>query len=170
MLERVLVGFDGSHHARRACELAIEVAARFGSAVTLVVVRPPKAGGPDPALENLVPVAGESKAFAAMLEEVQSRALSAGATHCDTVYLFGDPLEAILAWVHRHPQDLIVVGSRGLSRGRRLLLGSISSGLVNSAPCPVLVVRGHHGGRPRSSSGSAPSAGEVPSPDGTGFI
>jgi nucleotide-binding universal stress UspA family protein len=36
--------------------------------------------------------------------------------------------------------DLLVVGSRGYGPVRRLLLGSVSSELVRSAPCPVLVV------------------------------
>ncbi|MGD0250951.1 MAG: universal stress protein [Thermoplasmata archaeon] len=34
-----------------------------------------------------------------------------------------------------------MVGSRGLSTARRILLGSVSTALVNHAPCPVLVVR-----------------------------
>jgi len=41
--------------------------------------------------------------------------------------------------------DLLVLGSRGYGPLRRVLLGSVSSALVKSAPCPVLVVpRGVH--------------------------
>ena len=43
--------------------------------------------------------------------------------------------------LEQNPTDLLVVGSRGLSAARRLLLGSVSTALVNHAPCPVLVVR-----------------------------
>ncbi len=37
--------------------------------------------------------------------------------------------------------DLIVIGTRGLGRFKRLLLGSVSSGVVTYAHCNVLVVR-----------------------------
>lgn len=37
--------------------------------------------------------------------------------------------------------DLIVVGTRGLGVFKRLLLGSVSKGVVSHAHCSVLVVR-----------------------------
>ena len=37
--------------------------------------------------------------------------------------------------------DLIVIGSRGLGGFKRVLLGSVSIGVVTHAHCPVLVVR-----------------------------
>jgi nucleotide-binding universal stress UspA family protein len=37
--------------------------------------------------------------------------------------------------------DLIVIGSQGLSRMKRLLMGSVSERVVRLAHCPVLVMR-----------------------------
>jgi nucleotide-binding universal stress UspA family protein len=37
--------------------------------------------------------------------------------------------------------DLIIVGTRGITGFKRMLLGSISPGVVTYAHCPVLVVR-----------------------------
>jgi len=37
--------------------------------------------------------------------------------------------------------DLIVMGPRGISKFSKLLLGSVTSGVVNHAPCSVLVVK-----------------------------
>ncbi len=144
MLDRILVGFDGSSHARRACQFAIELASRFHSSLTLAVVRPDRRTAVDTLLENLVPLSDDGKAFSVYLDEAQEKARAHGVERVEVVYLRGEPVSAIVDWLHRNPQDLVIVGSRGLSRGRRLLLGSVSSGLVNDAPCPVLVVRGHH--------------------------
>ena len=37
--------------------------------------------------------------------------------------------------------DLIIIGTRGLSVAKRMLLGSVSTNVVHHAPCDVLVVR-----------------------------
>jgi nucleotide-binding universal stress UspA family protein len=41
--------------------------------------------------------------------------------------------------------DLLVVGSRGLTKSERLYLGSVSESLLKYAPCSVLIVRGARG-------------------------
>jgi len=53
--------------------------------------------------------------------------------------LNGPPAEIIEEFLR--PSDLLVIGSRGIGGVRRLLLGSVSSALVQTAPCPVVVVR-----------------------------
>ena len=50
-----------------------------------------------------------------------------------------------LANVAQAPGTLLVVGSRGYGPLRRVLLGSVSTELVRSAPCPLIVTpRGMH--------------------------
>jgi nucleotide-binding universal stress UspA family protein len=51
----------------------------------------------------------------------------------------GDPAEEILAEAKAGGYDLVVVGSRGLGPVGRLLLGSVSTEVVENARCPVLV-------------------------------
>lgn len=52
----------------------------------------------------------------------------------------GPTVETILAEAEDVGADLIVVGAHRHARARRLLLGSVSEGLVRHAPCPVTVV------------------------------
>ncbi len=162
MLERILVAYDGSHHSRHACDLGVEVAGRFAASLTMVVVRPPNPDGVDDTLEDLVPAAEGGRTFADAIDEIRRRATARGARRVDVVYLRGEALEQILGWLRTHPQDLVVVGSRGLSRGRRILMGSVSSGLVSDAPCPVLVVRGHAGARAHGKMPSPPAPAAPP--------
>jgi len=54
----------------------------------------------------------------------------------------GRPASELAAMATERGADLLVVGSRGLSPIRSLLLGSVSDELVEHAPCSVLVARG----------------------------
>jgi len=48
---------------------------------------------------------------------------------------------AIVDYAERENLDLIVIGSRGRSGFKKLLLGSTASGVITYATCPVLVVK-----------------------------
>jgi nucleotide-binding universal stress UspA family protein len=143
-LARILVAFDGSPHALRASELALEIVERFRSRITIAVVHADGDATADSRLAALVPVTEDGRSLGSLVEEFGERAKARGAVGVEVAYLRGDVEPALLEYLAEHPQDLAVVGSRGLSRGRRLLLGSVSAGLVNEAPCPVLVVRAPH--------------------------
>jgi nucleotide-binding universal stress UspA family protein len=50
-------------------------------------------------------------------------------------------VEIIIDYANENSIDLIVMGSRGLTGFKRLLLGSVANAVVSNAPCPVMVVR-----------------------------
>ena len=52
----------------------------------------------------------------------------------------GDPAEIVTELATEHDADLIVMGTRGHSKIRQLLLGSTAERVVEHAPCPVLTV------------------------------
>jgi nucleotide-binding universal stress UspA family protein len=60
---------------------------------------------------------------------------------CSTVAADGFVVEQICRIAAQRDAQLIVVGSHGWGAARRVFSGSVSTGLVHSAPCPVLVVR-----------------------------
>jgi nucleotide-binding universal stress UspA family protein len=47
----------------------------------------------------------------------------------------------IVEYAERQGVDLIVIGTTGRSGFKKLLLGSVASGVVNYATCPVMVVK-----------------------------
>ena len=51
------------------------------------------------------------------------------------------PVRGITGYASENGTDLIVMGTRGLGGFKRLLLGSVASGVVSYAPCSVLVAR-----------------------------
>ncbi|WVZ96730.1 hypothetical protein U9M48_042331 [Paspalum notatum var. saurae] len=55
--------------------------------------------------------------------------------------LWGDPARKLTEAVHKVPLHCLVVGNRGLGTVKRVLMGSVSTYVVNHAACPVTVVR-----------------------------
>jgi nucleotide-binding universal stress UspA family protein len=53
----------------------------------------------------------------------------------------GNPAEELIRLANIHQADLIVMGSRGLTGMSRILQGSVSSEVVETAPCSVFVVK-----------------------------
>ena len=53
---------------------------------------------------------------------------------------FGDPVRSLVTVVDEESAEMLVVGSRGMGPLRGALLGSVSMGVMASAPCPVVVV------------------------------
>ena len=60
----------------------------------------------------------------------------------------GKPGEGIIKLSKEHDADMIVVGTRGLGKVRRTVLGSVSSYVIHHAHVPVVVCRprGEHNG------------------------
>jgi nucleotide-binding universal stress UspA family protein len=60
----------------------------------------------------------------------------------DTVEADDGPWRAVAGAARRHRASVIAMGTRGLGAARSVLFGSVSSGLVQNAELPVLVVPG----------------------------
>ncbi|MDQ5869490.1 MAG: universal stress protein [Thermoproteota archaeon] len=48
---------------------------------------------------------------------------------------------AIVEYAEKNSADLIVMGTRGLSGLKKMMLGSVASGVVICSSCPVLIVK-----------------------------
>jgi nucleotide-binding universal stress UspA family protein len=59
----------------------------------------------------------------------------------DTIFNLPSAAESIINYATEQKADLIVIGTRGRSGLKRLVLESTASGVVAYATCPVLVVR-----------------------------
>ena len=142
----ILFATDGSPSAQEAQKEAFELAERLGTPLLVVsVVHPvvPAVGYAAYGYSNIVGELTEAERHrvAALLASVEETAEAEG-VHCSTVAADGFAVEEICKKAAEYDAQLIVVGSHGWGAARRLLSGSVSTGLVHSAPCPVLVVRG----------------------------
>ena len=85
-----------------------------------------------------------SKILETQVDEIEAADCAVAQSHL----LHGPPIDAILDLCEEIRPGLLVMGSRGLGPVRRMLVGSVSEGVVHHARCPVLVVRGDEGGWP----------------------
>jgi nucleotide-binding universal stress UspA family protein len=59
----------------------------------------------------------------------------------DVVIGISSVVKEIIKYAEKNRIDMIIIGSRGLSGIKKMLLGSVASGVVTYAHCPVLVAK-----------------------------
>ena len=147
-LRRILVAIDGSESARAAAAFVARLPLDPGVGVQLVgvVERPryPSAAPASaaPALRGAIQQLVMERTAA--LGDALARAASAFGRRADQVerrITVGYPSDEIVRTAHGADADLVVVGARGLGAVKRLLLGSVSEGVLRNADRCVLVVR-----------------------------
>lgn len=130
-LARILLPLDGTPQAAAALPLARGLAAASGAKLNLVRVvsdlnpRPEAVSGADRYLERI------------------ERELRGGGLVVDTRVLFGDPAEKILRHADESRADLVVLTTRKAGL-RRLMLGSVTTQVLQRSPVPVVVLRPGH--------------------------
>jgi len=142
MFKRIVVAYDGSDHAMKALITAIELAKAFNSKLDVVEVVDTAAllgmgFAPIPS-EVIAQIYNKAQND---VEQAKKKAQEAGVKDVTSQVLEGDPATSLIEYASRNGADLIVMGSRGLSTFKRLVLGSVSSKVVQESRVPVLVVK-----------------------------
>ena len=138
-MKKILVPVDGSPSAKRACQVAKELALKFESNIILVTVVSDRGYIDhdcymDKVLSDRIDCAKQmllqiKEDFEDIIERVAIKTF------------VGNIAGEILACANREQVDLIVMGSRGLGAFSRTLLGSISNKIVHSSEISVLIVK-----------------------------
>lgn len=79
-----------------------------------------------------------------MAEQANNRAaelLAGYGAECSQKVCNGEAASAIVGEAAKHNSNLVVMGSRGLSGIKGMLLGSVSKAVTDNVSCPVLVVK-----------------------------
>jgi nucleotide-binding universal stress UspA family protein len=149
-LRRIVIGFDASSNAQRAVELVAKLVAPPDGRVTLITVAEmltPSSRGPSVAGIRST-LAREIRRINTESSKAATKALNRAAAELDrsgwrtrTRLLTGEPLRELMTAVGDADPQLLVVGARGTSGVRQLLLGSVAEGVLNRSPVPVLLAR-----------------------------
>jgi nucleotide-binding universal stress UspA family protein len=167
--EKILLATDGSEDATLAARAAANLSEKTGAELHIVHAWQ---SVPHPVVD---PDQYEEEA-GRLLKEQSEFVSDAGGAVSEAHLVMGTPVDAILDLVEEIGADLVVVGSRGHGPLGRLILGSVSEGVVHHATRPVLVLRGEQDSWPPErvvigddGSEAAKQAGELASSIGDLF-
>ena len=139
---RILVPVDFSDHSSRAVETARDLAKAFDAKLLLLHCYQVNPGAVSP--YGLVLPEGFDRevreAAARRLEEWRDKAASDG-VDAEARLSATFPSMGITDAAVEEKADLIVMGTRGLSGIKHVLLGSVAERTLRTAPCPVLTVK-----------------------------
>ncbi len=144
-MEKILVPVDGSPTSEHAAEKAIDVAKKYNSKLTfMMVAKKPEIIGTGSGGTGTI---FGRKEYIDELKEEQDKAMKRFIENLDlegleyeTKVALGEPYEKIIEIAENEKFDLIVMGRRGFSKITRFFLGSVSHRVISGAPCPVLVI------------------------------
>lgn len=141
-VKRIVCAVDFSENSRKAAEAARSLAEKSAAGLTLV---------------HVVSSLALEKSFAKLREisetekDEYTRHLQreAGENLCsflrgggvENFVTIGIPYKAIIQAAAERDANLIIMGARGISHIREMLIGSVSESVIKSSRCPVLIVR-----------------------------
>ena len=149
-IRRILVAVDGSKPSMDASIQAIDIAKRYDAElIALYVVSPDIRYN---YLEDVI-----TPRLPRALKDVMMIAMQKGERHVDKVKQkasennvkvktdvvigISSVVKEIIEYAEKNRIDMIVIGSRGLSGIKKMLLGSVASGVLIYSHCPVLVTK-----------------------------
>jgi len=139
---RILVPVDFSDHSAAAQETAIEIAKTFGAKIWLLHCYQLHPGGVSP-YGIAVPASYHDDVrdtVTQQLRECQEKVEAEGVP-VEASVSSEFPPQAIAEMAKDIDADLIVMGTRGLTGIKHVMLGSVAERTVRSAACPVLTVK-----------------------------
>lgn len=139
MFKNILLAFDGSEHSSKAAKLAGEICRSMSSDLWLITVFDPVPGYiGQPYLDQAI--AQRMETAEAVLKDAVAQ-IGEISGKMTTELLEGPVAEAILGVIDAREIDLVIMGTRGLSRLQGLVVGSQSQKVIQHATCPVMLVR-----------------------------
>lgn len=138
---KIMVAIDGSKSSLNAADFAISLAKRDNAELTLLTVIHTAlglghAGKPEEWHKN------ERMRAQELFQKIKKEAQNLNITCKENIIETHMSVDgAIVNYAEEQNADLIVIGTSGMSDFRKMLLGSVLTGVVRYSTCPVLVVK-----------------------------
>ena len=126
LFRRILIPYDGSDNSRRALDIAIDFAKRYGSRLVVLIV---EEAGID--TEKLIKFVKELALREGVKIDIKTRKPN----------IYSSIANEILREIIEGGYDLVILGARGNTINEDLLIGSTALATIINAPISVMVVR-----------------------------
>ncbi|QIH75073.1 universal stress protein [Macrococcoides canis] len=131
MYQAVLIAVDGSHNSMRAAEEAIKLNAEHYTILSVITAENSK--------ESVLHGTGDSEAD--RKKELADIITKFSGRNFEVMFEHGYPKDKIVEIANHHNYDLLVIGTRGLSGLKEVVMGSVSRHVVKQSEINVLVVK-----------------------------
>ena len=151
IFSKILVPVDGSINSMKAIDYAVNVAEKYKSEIIALHVLYSQTGfafhketvAGTITSSSLNDLNLEAKQEAEKwFKEINKRAEKMNVqVKTEVVFTVISIIEGILTYAEKENIDLIIIGSKGKSGWKKLIVGSVASGISTYAHCPILIVK-----------------------------
>jgi nucleotide-binding universal stress UspA family protein len=155
LFNKILVPLDGSEHSLKALGQAAQIAEKFSGKITLIhayslsvqpIMLPEPSTVSSPTIpiltrDELVRITEAARATGKRILDEGEEKLRPAKVQVGKMLVEGHAVQEIVRVANEGNYDLIVIGARGISHIKEILLGSVTDGVIHHARCPVLVIK-----------------------------
>ncbi|MHB8547225.1 MAG: universal stress protein [Nitrosotalea sp.] len=142
MINHIMVPYDKSESASHAFEYAVDLAEKYSSSISIITcvsIQAPTDLYFGTAYIETARLLKEDAVKSTLVLESQLKKLKI--VYKIEVLEVRSITDSLVSYAESHSVDLIVMGSRGFGGFKKLLLGSVASGVSQHSKCPVLIVK-----------------------------
>jgi nucleotide-binding universal stress UspA family protein len=140
LFKNILVPHDGSSHSKHAFKVALDIAKKYNSKLSMITILDTSGYWGHPALWDKA-MGGAKTLVAKEFEAFESSAKKPKVSFHSEIIENHSITKAIVSYSKSKKIDLIVMGAHGMTIWDKLTLGSITDGVMHRVRCPVLIVR-----------------------------
>jgi len=143
LFKNILVPVDLSNQSTRAFKVALDIAKKRNSKITILTCLELDASHHlyYEAIPSPQQIKKQSRVVKRHFEKLESLAEKNNISIKSKILISGSAVNNIVTFAKSQKHDLVVIGSHGRTGFDKLLLGSVANGVSQKTKCPVLIVK-----------------------------
>lgn len=143
LFQNILVPVDLSNQSTRAFKVALDVAKKYNSKITILTCLDVEASHHMYYQSRASPqeIKKQSKVVKKHFEVLEPIAEKNNISITSKILTSGSVVNNIVTFAKSRKHDLVVIGAHGRTGFDKLLLGSVANGVAHKIKCPILIVK-----------------------------